>query len=211
MGATLSSSQVVCSYCEEMVHRYAARCPYCQHDLTSPNTASTSILPEFRFEESNVPHKESHKQSTPKSSPVKQSEPQPSKITPFVPGAFCDLATRKELITKSFKTVQPKACPPLVDLKDLASVDDEPEEKQAPSGTGLLKQESILKVVFSLIFLLAGSFFAFFGLILKLFSKDGKLVLEWNAESWPYYLFPALIILLIGMAVLPHSEHDASS
>ena len=33
MKANLNSSQIFCSHCEEVVHAYAVRCPYCHKDL----------------------------------------------------------------------------------------------------------------------------------------------------------------------------------
>ncbi len=39
MKANLSSSQIFCTNCEEIVHAYAVRCPYCSKDL---NPAPTS-------------------------------------------------------------------------------------------------------------------------------------------------------------------------
>ena len=35
MKAAESVSQIVCWHCEEPVHRYASRCPYCQKDISS--------------------------------------------------------------------------------------------------------------------------------------------------------------------------------
>ncbi|MBS0635584.1 MAG: hypothetical protein JSR37_08995 [Verrucomicrobia bacterium] len=33
MKANLSSSQIFCSHCEELVHEYAVKCPYCNKDI----------------------------------------------------------------------------------------------------------------------------------------------------------------------------------
>jgi hypothetical protein len=66
------------------------------------------------------------------------------------------------------------------------------------------------KVLVPLISLLAGSFFFFFGIILKLFSNDGTFTLAWNASSWPFFVFPAFFLLLVGMASLPKDTKDMS-
>lgn len=60
MKATESVSQVLCWHCEEPVHRYANRCPYCQKSLAGQATnedqlaqASSKItsLPKFEMRE----------------------------------------------------------------------------------------------------------------------------------------------------------------
>lgn len=45
MKATESISQVTCWHCEEPVHRYATRCPYCQKSLatSTPNEEAPPI------------------------------------------------------------------------------------------------------------------------------------------------------------------------
>lgn len=151
MGATLSH-QVVCSHCEEVVHRYAARCPYCQHDLTT--ASSTAVA---------GPNKDS------------LFPPPSSKIT--------QLAQPEEVLP----------------TKNMLSTESEEDE-----------EGSLYKFLFPLLALLAGAFFAFFGLLIKLFSKNGKLTLEWRLESWPYYFFPALFLLLLGTFMLTHVERESS-
>ncbi len=44
MKANLSSSQIFCTNCEEIVHAYAVRCPYCSKDLNPP-ISSDKITP----------------------------------------------------------------------------------------------------------------------------------------------------------------------
>lgn len=39
MKANLSSSQIFCSHCEELVHEYAVRCPYCNKDIDNSSSA----------------------------------------------------------------------------------------------------------------------------------------------------------------------------
>lgn len=43
MKANLNSSQILCGNCEEMVHAYAVRCPYCHKDVQT--TQSDKITP----------------------------------------------------------------------------------------------------------------------------------------------------------------------
>lgn len=153
MGATLLSNQIVCSKCEELVHRYAARCPYCSEDLTKVVDKTQIDLPK---------------------------EPTSCKITQLEQPRYASHHP-EELLQKAVKQ----------------EARHEEEEGNAPS---------IFKVLMPLISLLAGSFFIFFSVMLKLFSKNGKLVLEWNMDSWPYYLVPALFLLVIGMTTLGSSE-----
>ena len=194
MEATQSTSQVVCTHCEELVHRYAARCPYCQHDLTSPIVA----LPELHFDHMPSPVKEMPQGHSVEQLERKNIEKQGSKITPIVPEGT---QTATKTATTTFKQQV------VIEQKPFAFL----AEEQAAKSTKKENEagENIYKVLFSLIALLTGSFFAFFGFILKLFSKNGKLVIEWNAESWPYYLFPALLLLIYGMMTLSSSEQES--
>lgn len=59
-------------------------------------------------------------------------------------------------------------------------------------------EESVFDVVIPLIALLSGGFFVFFALFLKFFSKEGRLILTWRADAAPYFLIPAMILLIIG-------------
>ncbi|MDB6081901.1 MAG: hypothetical protein JWO53_1173 [Chlamydiia bacterium] len=161
MGATLSNSQIVCMNCEELVHRYAARCPYCNQDLTT----------------------------------VSLKEPVSCKITHleqpiYVPQPVDEsVRVRQDSLSK-------------INITDTDRIENSLPEDAIEDDT------SLLKVLLPLISLLAGSFFIFFSLMIKLFSKNGKLTLEWSAESWPYYLVPALILLVIGMATLSRAEKE---
>lgn len=154
MGAPLLSNQIVCSKCEELVHRFAARCPYCNEDLTKVVDKTQSTL-------------------APK-------EPTSCKIT--------------QLEQPRYAPHHPE------DVPQKAIKQEVPQEEE--SG----EEASIFRVLLPLISLLAGSFFIFFSVMLKLFSKNGKLVLEWSMDSWPYYLVPALFLLVIGMTTLGSTE-----
>jgi len=147
MGATLTSNQVTCSNCEEAVHRFASRCPYCNHDL----------------------QKDSHLVSSPPQvSQIQPVQSQPSKVTHLT---------------------QPEAFPKIEQSHDVAYADD-------------AEESSPVSLFASLLMLLGGSFFLFFGLMIKLFSKNGRFTLEWSAETWPYFLFPALFLLFFGLMSL---------
>ncbi|NGX58641.1 MAG: hypothetical protein K940chlam3_01549, partial [Chlamydiae bacterium] len=58
--------------------------------------------------------------------------------------------------------------------------------------------EDIRGVILPLLFLLAGSVFLLFGLILYFFSNDGVFVLKWNANYWFIYLLFSFPFLYIG-------------
>lgn len=70
---------------------------------------------------------------------------------------------------------------------------DVPVEEQSHESS------SLLYALGSLVSVLAGTFFLIFGLFLKLFSEDGVLSFQWNASSWPYFVFPAIFLLLFGL------------
>lgn len=142
MGATLTSNtsnQVICGNCEEQIHRFASRCPYCNHDQKLVEVAAPAA-------------------------PQIISQPLPSKVT------------------------------------HLNELDSFPKvEKEITLSTD---EDSPTSLFFSLLMLLGGSFFLFFGLMMKLFSKNGRFTLEWSADSWPYFLFPALFLLFFGLMSL---------
>ncbi len=66
------------------------------------------------------------------------------------------------------------------------------EKKQSNVST------SLLYALCSIICLLAGSFFLIFGVFLKLFSENGVLSFQWDASSWPFFIIPAIILLVVG-------------
>lgn len=55
MKASEPVSQVLCWHCEEPVHRYATRCPYCQKSLehapAAENSSKITSLPSFDIHE----------------------------------------------------------------------------------------------------------------------------------------------------------------
>ncbi len=54
----------------------------------------------------------------------------------------------------------------------------------------------------SLLFLLGGSVFFLFGLVLWLFSQNGVFTLNWNGDYWYVYLSSGLALLGLGCKVL---------
>lgn len=76
---------------------------------------------------------------------------------------------------------------------------------------GSKKQEAISgdefrKMITPLGTLLAGSIFFLFGLVLFLFSKDGKLTLQWNSDYWYVYSAFSLVLLFWGWKSLQYID-----
>ncbi|MEM1281996.1 MAG: hypothetical protein AAGG81_00425 [Chlamydiota bacterium] len=68
------------------------------------------------------------------------------------------------------------------------------ENSEAVNGVN----EELRKMITPMGTLLAGSIFFLFGLVLLLFSKDGKLTLQWSSDYWYVYLTFSLALLLWG-------------
>lgn len=158
MKAAVSTTQTVCSHCEEVVHRYAVRCPYCHKNLKGHTAAQSDI-------------------AIPEPAPIKTE----SKITQMPQSAF---------FVEDLDEVAPKT-------------EQIQEEIQENVQTDAAFSTEMKKIFIPLISLLTGSFFFFFGVILKLFSSNGTFTLEWNASAWPFFVFPAFVLLLVGMISLP--------
>ena len=140
MKANLNTSQIFCNHCEEVVHAYAVRCPYCNKDLN--HTSSDKIT-------------QIHVPNMAAASPV------------------IAMPAEQEMVEEA--------------------------PSRLPDG---------FTILVSLAALLAGSFFFFFGVIIKLFSTNGLFVLEWNANSWPYFVGSSLVLLVLGLYAL--SQLDES-
>ena len=80
---------------------------------------------------------------------------------------------------------------PFSELTENEQIDAEPAQIS-------IRSSSLIKPVFTLLLLLTSSFFFFFGVLLRFFSENGVLVLQWNGTHWPYYIFPALVGIGIG-------------
>jgi hypothetical protein len=148
-AAQSAKHELICSNCEEMVASNAARCPYCQYDLSAPFATRT-------------PQREA---------------PQIIPLNPKITHLEQPLPREVE---------QPKA-----------------EAAPAPE-----EEHSIWNVLVPLVSLLSGTFFVVFSLILKFFSKGGRLTLEWNASSFPVYFFPALFLLVLGLFSLSFADKE---
>lgn len=63
------------------------------------------------------------------------------------------------------------------------------------------------QVVLPLALLSAGSLFFLFGLMLLIFSEQGKLTLSWNANSWYIYVLTALPAVIFGWVILGKADY----
>jgi hypothetical protein len=192
MQSVASNNQATCVNCEESVHRYATRCPYCQHDLATPKNASKEAAASINA--GNINLNETYPEQT------------SCKITHLPKADFKNPETAQPTPSQTPKLTRTQA--PTSDQLFIPKEMQVVEEELEPQETSY--SANLMKVLLPLICLLAGSFFFFFGLLLKLYSKNGKLVLSWRVEGWPYYVFPALFLILIGMTCLPRSETDNS-
>lgn len=62
--------------------------------------------------------------------------------------------------------------------------------------------------LFPILFLMMGSVFFLFGIILFLFSKNGVLTLQWESDYGFYFLFLAVPLLLLGWRFLQQLDID---
>lgn len=65
-------------------------------------------------------------------------------------------------------------------------------------------------VLLPITFLLAGSVFFLFGLVIALFSEEGTLTLSWNGEYWFAYLFGGVACLLFGWRAIQGIDEQTS-
>lgn len=71
-----------------------------------------------------------------------------------------------------------------------------------------VERESMFDTLVPLFSLLIGGFFFFFALFLKFFSKNGKLILEWQSNAVYFFLVPALLFLCLGLLTLSLSQTE---
>lgn len=155
MKANLNSSQILCWNCEEIVHAYAARCPYCTKDLSGTKSSAQT--------------------SSSQSDKIAQIHPDP-------------LVIKQELLAQELQS--PESKDQLL-----------PEELPSPLPDGFT-------ILVSLAALLAGSFFLFFGIVIKLFSVNGAFTLEWKASSWPYFIGSSFVMLILGLYTLSKIDKE---
>jgi hypothetical protein len=70
--------------------------------------------------------------------------------------------------------------------------------KKDSAGVVLSSNDELRKMLMPMGMLLSGSIFFLFGLVLLLFSKDGKLTLQWSGDYWYAYLGISLAMLFWG-------------
>jgi len=83
--------------------------------------------------------------------------------------------------------------------------EERPQEKEEKVQ---VEDNSFVLTTSSLILLLSGSFFLIFSFLLKAFAKNGKLILEWDGASFPYYFIFACLLLGGGFFALNLIEKD---
>ena len=96
------------------------------------------------------------------------------------------------------KTVRATAAPIENPFANFQQLNEEFVTKQEPlsfSGQSFF-------VLLSLAALLAGSFFFFFGIIIKLYATGGVFSLEWSSSSWPYFIAFAVFLVIVGLSAL---------
>ncbi len=69
----------------------------------------------------------------------------------------------------------------------------------------ILKQQ-----IFPVLFLMGGSIFFLFGLILFLFAREGTLTLRWDGALWPVFTLLSLPSLWIGCKLLNELEEEVA-
>lgn len=84
--------------------------------------------------------------------------------------------------------------------EEAAEGDDATAEASVGTANGLLP----------MLFLLSGSVFALFGLVLWLFSENGTFTLQWSGDYWYVYLFGGFACLLAGWRTLSVSDDTVS-
>lgn len=95
---------------------------------------------------------------------------------------------------------------------DEGGIDDETwEQSLSPEQDEECRRqnrETLLADAIPLALLLSGAVFCLFGLVLFLYSGQGRLVLEWNTSHWPVYLVPAVVMLYYGWKRLSETDSD---
>jgi hypothetical protein len=76
------------------------------------------------------------------------------------------------------------------------------EEIQESNQNSLTFSTELSKDFFPMLFLMAGSLFFLFGLVLLLFSQDGTFTLQWNEDYWIFFWILSLPLLYAGWHLL---------
>jgi len=77
------------------------------------------------------------------------------------------------------------------------------------SLTSVLPSDQMRQIIIPLGLLLAGSVFFLFGLVLLLFSRDGKFTLQWNGDNWYFYFTVSLAMLFFGWRALQDVDDES--
>ena len=168
-----NNTQVLCWNCEEVVHRYAAECPYCRKKLGQGGDKEIIQKPQ---------------------------------------GALDSLSSYSDT---TFQKIQPLQ----FQEENYTSAESMPmggielNEASAEVSHEVIMASSSLLAIFTyqvlpVIFLIAGSFFFLFGVLIRLFSINGSFTLSWNQGAWPYFVFPAAIISIAGFLLFPRLDAE---
>ncbi len=105
---------------------------------------------------------------------------------------------------------------PFYQIHENNQTDDESEESEVLSDIHEEKNSAIpvlqqLKEdVLPVLFLMSGSIFFLFGIVLLLFSTNGTLTLQWNGNLWPYFLALAVPFVFFGWKYLLQMDQEES-
>lgn len=82
------------------------------------------------------------------------------------------------------------------------SSQDSKKNHQHSSSASSSSADELRQIATPMVMILAGSVFFLFGLVLVLFSKDGKLTLQWKSDFWYVYMTCSLLMLFWGWRTL---------
>lgn len=91
---------------------------------------------------------------------------------------------------------------------------DEDEHTKKVEGNSLETQQLVISTqlkrdFFPIFFLMSGSIFFLFGLVLLLFSSHGTFTLQWNGDNWIYFLSCSLPLLVLGWKFLQDTDKSS--
>jgi hypothetical protein len=93
------------------------------------------------------------------------------------------------------------------ELESEAEIQDSAARSEIENEHSWLQLSTQLKRdVFPILFLMMGSIFFLFGIVLFLFSQNGTLILQWQESSAPYFLFFSIPLIGFGWWYLQKLE-----
>ncbi len=112
-----------------------------------------------------------------------------------------------------FQGSQSAPLPPyaLQDVEDSQEEEMSQEDENSNNETSLkthFKDPEFKTAFKALAFLLSGSVFILFALLLFLFSHDGYLTLKWKSQYWPIYFLLSLALLYWGWKALGEVQDE---